>query len=399
MSLVKKCRHGRGKKGRARLAAWRACRCGWYADVRVEGVRTYVPLGDDEKRARADHAQLVADREAGRLRVTPPGAAGTIGGLCDAWVADLDGHELKPTSVRNYRARIAVVRRWFGDDDPLDRLRTADLADFRDDLFAELSATYAHGVYTTFLAVLAWGEAHGLIARIPPPAPRRGKRGKTNGGPDRMTVQEAEAAIAALREPALASMAELALLTGLRRGELLGLTDANVRLDAAILAVVEQVTELGPSTPKTSSSERVVGLSPRAVELLRERIDKTPAGGRLYPFHPHYAQQKLRAAMEAAGVYRERRGWHAFRHANAHLREAAGESVRAAAAALGHGANFARTLSYGWAAEAAPSPALDELRERLTRPARDEDGAEGAGAPPNAPGPGEGPPGRPETPS
>lgn len=391
VALVKKCRHGRGKQGRARVAAWRACGCGWYADIRVDGLRTYVPLGADEKRARAEHAQLVADREAGRLTVRKVADAGTVDALLDAWLDDVKTSDLKPTSVRNYTARVDVARRWFGGDSAVARIRTADLEEFRDDLFAELSATYAHGVYTTFVGALAWGEARGLCDRITPPPPRRGKRGRGAATPERLTVEEAERTIAAMPAGALRDMAEVALLTGLRRGELLGLTAANVRLDAGLLAVVEQVTELGPSTPKTRSSERVVGLSPRAVELLRDRIDKTPAGGRLFPFHPHYAQQHLRSAMEAAGVYRKRRGWHSFRHANTHLREAAGESIRAAAAALGHGASFARTLSYGWASEAAPSPALDELRARHSaRPSRGEGTDGGPGTPPAPETPGDG---------
>lgn len=360
VALVKKCRHGRGKAGRARVAAWRGCVCGWYADIRVNGARVYVPLGHDEKRARVEHAQLVADREAGRLEPTV-GGAGSVGELLDAW-RTVHSPGVKPSTAVNYRTHHGVIRRYFGADTLAARIRTRDLADFRDALAAELSPKNAANVFGNLLAVLSWAEARGDIQPLQRPA---AARRRPDSPEPRLTVQEADRTIAAIRNPLTRAMAEVALVTGLRRGELLGLTTDSVRLDAGILSVDGQLTDYGPGTPKTATSARVVGLSPRAVEILRERVDSVGDGERLFPLHPRTVGRQLTDAMRAAGTYRKQRGWHSLRHANAHLREASGESVRSAAAALGHGSNFAMTLAYGWAAEAAPSPAIDAAREAM----------------------------------
>ena len=75
MGLVKKRRHGRGRTGPARRRSWAKCGCLWVADLRIDGERRYVPLGHDAHAARAAHAQLLADRAAGRLFAAAEGAA------------------------------------------------------------------------------------------------------------------------------------------------------------------------------------------------------------------------------------------------------------------------------------------------------------------------------------
>jgi integrase len=82
----------------------------------------------------------------------------------------------------------------------------------------------------------------------------------------------------------------LALHTGMRRGELLGLKWEDVDLDGSIVRVRRTLTRTGNGKrlalgePKTKKSRRTVRLTPRAVEALRrhrarQAEEKLKAGG------------------------------------------------------------------------------------------------------------------------
>jgi integrase len=101
---------------------------------------------------------------------------------------------------------------------------------------------------------------------------------------------------------------EFALQTGLRRGEVLGLSWEHVYLDRArinikktLLAVDYEVYE---DEPKTSNSKRWVPLTPRAVEILREQQARgtgchlvfTAPDGK--PFHPDLFSQRFTNRMK-----------------------------------------------------------------------------------------------------
>ena len=76
--------------------------------------------------------------------------------------------------------------------------------------------------------------------------------------------------LAEIREP-YRSMVMLAVLTGLRRGELFALRWGAVDLDKGVLEVRESVYNGQFSTPKTHSSVRRIPLSSPAVALLRNQ--------------------------------------------------------------------------------------------------------------------------------
>jgi integrase len=86
----------------------------------------------------------------------------------------------------------------------------------------------------------------------------------------------------------------LALHTGMRRGELLGLKWEDVDLDGSIVRVRRTLTRTGNGKrlalgePKTKKSRRTVRLTPRAVEALRRH-------------RARQAEEKLKAS----GVYQD----------------------------------------------------------------------------------------------
>lgn len=360
MPMVKKCAHGRGLTPKGRRAKWRACGCQWYGDVRVNGVRVYLPLGPNEIVARSGYAQASADRLTGKLAVRKPNVR-TVEDVARAWWESLaaENPPPRPATLNAYRSRANLISAWFGSGD-IRSVTGQDISDFNTAVESKYSVNYARDVRTTFGNVMRYAVARGLIPSVPETTSRKRKRPSPQV--ERLSIDGANKVIEALTEP-LASMAEVALLTGLRRGELLGLTFADVDLERRVLRLREQVTEHGRGPLKTTSSNRVVSLSARAVEIIKVRLALEPTN-QVWDVDYWIAGKELRAAMIECGVYRKGRGWHSFRHANAALRDRAGESLRSAAASMGHGARYAQTLAYGWSAESGSADALDAARER-----------------------------------
>lgn len=100
---------------------------------------------------------------------------------------------------------------------------------------------------------------------------------------------------------------EFALLTGLRRGELLGLRWQDVRWERSRIFVEHTLLsvdyEILRDAPKTDNSHRWVPLVPRAVEILREQYERRTGSEFVFtdlngnPFHPDLFSQKFSKRM------------------------------------------------------------------------------------------------------
>ena len=102
-----------------------------------------------------------------------------------------------------------------------------------------------------------------------------------------LSASEARKLLEAACEDRLEALYLLAIHTGMRRGELLGLKWADVDLDGGIVRVLRTLTRKGTGyvlgEPKTKQSRRTVRLTPRAVEALishraRQAEEKLRAG-------------------------------------------------------------------------------------------------------------------------
>ena len=119
-------------------------------------------------------------------------------------------------------------------------------------------------------------------------------------------------------------MTVVALSTGLRRGELLGLRWQDVELLERRLSVVQQVVRNEVTTPKSRAGRRSLPLGPIAVDALEEQwkasryrapesiVFSHPALGT--PLDPSKLSKYARAALRKAGVPDSFRPWHGLRH-------------------------------------------------------------------------------------
>lgn len=357
--IHKKCKHGRGITGGKRLKAWRKCGCAWVASVTVNSVRSIVNLGADEAQAHATLHRMRADNIEGRALRTKPGR--DFGAVADSYQRAVETTVgARPHTIRNTRTVLVGLRAYWADT-PVDGITLEHVRVFIEDMTGRHAPNYVSVIYSTFRSVLAHAQDHGLIGGLPFPARSRIKTRNTRQ-PNHLTVEEAETVIRALPDP-YGVMAEVALLTGMRVGEIAALAADDLDHTRRILHVRGTMSHdgtIGP--PKTRNGLRVIPLSPRAYELLASAATT----GRLFNVPGIDAcTSTMQRTLDKTGLRRQGRGWHAFRHAHQTMLEASGLSIRDAAARMGHGANFVQTAAYGWVAEAGDAAAVDETRVRL----------------------------------
>lgn len=141
----------------------------------------------------------------------------------------------------------------------------------------------------------------------------------------------------------IARIVPIAILTMLRRGEILGLRDADLDLSAGSVSVTAQAQDGQRVPTKTRAGRRVVDVGPAAVRLLREQqLARTPsADGYLFasragrPFDPDNLMYRVfKPAARAAGF--PELTFHDLRHTGASLMIAAGCHVKVIAEQMGH---------------------------------------------------------------
>jgi integrase len=144
----------------------------------------------------------------------------------------------------------------------------------------------------------------------------------------------------------------VAVLTGMRIGEILGLRWKRVDLLRKTLDVAETFSDGDFGTPKTQSSNRVLPISSSLCEVFKAHLSgskscepddllfTTPRGTPLSSKNLY--NRELAPACDR--IKEPRISWHSFRHTHATLLTEVGESIKTAQAQLGH-SDLATTLN------------------------------------------------------
>ncbi|HEV2288554.1 MAG TPA: tyrosine-type recombinase/integrase [Candidatus Acidoferrales bacterium] len=138
------------------------------------------------------------------------------------------------------------------------------------------------------------------------------------------------------------TMALVAVLSGLRRGELFGLRWKSVNFAEGSILVCESNYHGEQSQPKTRASRRIVFVDAVVLEALRkiqpEVLDPNGyvfSSGRGTALNPENVRARvLYPACDRAGLPRV--GWHSFRYTYATWGNATGENIKALQNQLGH---------------------------------------------------------------
>lgn len=153
-----------------------------------------------------------------------------------------------------------------------------------------------------------------------------------------------------VQDDRLFALWRLAATTGMRRGELLGLTWRALDIDAERLSVEQQLTPGGFGPPKSARSRRTIALDPETVDALRQHRDAQllerdftvdayqdhdlvfcdGLGG---PLRPNWLTERFRERRKQAGI--PTGTLHVLRHTAATLALTSGVPVHIVAARLG----------------------------------------------------------------
>ena len=234
-----------------------------------------------------------------------------------------------------------------------------------------LSGSSVHGMRTALSKVLQAAVDWNFIELNPARGIRIGDRGPKT---ERLYLNSSEALrlLPALPEPCH-MIVLIAVLTGMRIGEILALRWKYLDLLRGVIQIRETVSEGLFGSPKTRSSRRDLPMSDRvrkAFEVQRAQSRQTGPEDLVFatrkqtPLNPkNLLRRVLRPTCDALKL--PAITWHSFRHTHATLLGEVGESIRTAQALLGH-SDLETTLNvYTHAIPESQRRAVDKVAEVL----------------------------------
>ena len=213
-------------------------------------------------------------------------------------------------------------------------------------------------IHTALGEAVRWGRVYRNVADLATPPRQRTKK-----RPATWTAEELRAFLEQVRDDRLYAFYHLAGSTGMRRGEVAGLTWRDVDLAAGRLSVSQTVIsvnyEIMFSAAKTGAGARSIALDPGTVGVLRHHRkaqleERLALGGYAEdhdlvfceldgsPLHPSNLSKRFDRLVRASGLPRLR--FHDLRHTHATLALRAGVHPKIVSERLGH-ADIAITLN------------------------------------------------------
>lgn len=339
---ARRARRGHVYRRRTKSGGWSA----WHAVIDLDRDTD----GKRRQRSRSFPTRAAAYQWLAGIQATGAADGPTLGQWLTGWVQRVG--DLRASTRRSYVGHISNYLVPLLGDLRLAELAASDVEALHEMLAAAgVSTDLARRIHATLSSALSDAERDGLIA-VNPCLRVRVPRGERRT-PAVWSAAQAARFLAATTGDDHAGLWRVALLLGLRRGELCGLRWTDVDLDAATLTVRtsralvgNQVVE-GP--PKSARGRRVLPLDARSVEILkrewarqtRQALDKrwgpmeyvfTDDTGR--PVHPAWVSRRFGKLCERLELPRIR--FHDLRHTSASLGLAAGESLKGVSTRLGH---------------------------------------------------------------
>lgn len=310
------------------------------------------------REAEAARAKLVTDLNTGSYVL--PGRTTLGEWIRGSWLP-MTEPRVKPTTFHSYRKNLEIhVVPALGSKSlqqltpPMLNVLYANLA-AGSEARKPLSPKTISYIHSTLHKVLADAVDAGLLGKnvaagAKPPRPAR----RATGGISAWETEELGSFLVQVRSTRLGAIWRLSAMTGMRRGEVLGLRWSDIDLDRSRLSVRQALVAVGyevvHSTPK-SHCARVIDLDAETVEQLRGHRRRQEAeraewgddykGQELVvakengePIHPHTFSQAFERLIEKAGLRTIR--LHDLRHTHATLALKAGVPVKVISERLGH---------------------------------------------------------------
>ena len=322
---------------------------GWYAAyVDFAGKRRHIATRQATKAAaKVLLAEMEAKVRRGLVGMPERPTALSVGQVFARWLADFSAPRIK--DLRAHKATTQVV---MGRVLPtlggvaVAQLTGKQLAKLRDGLSQRLARNTVRTTIQTLAAVLAWGVRQSLIAANPARGVQLPRRETAVEYLDRdevarLLLAAERRAAGGLRDGARYVALMLAVLVGLRRGEIFGLRWLDLDLESGRLTISRSYK----TTPK-SGEIRHLRIPPALLPVLTRWRQRCPQSGEnlVVPIRHrgHWGmsgarvQHGLPGLLAASGCKPLRRGWHALRHTFASHFVMQGGSILTLAKILGH---------------------------------------------------------------
>jgi integrase len=250
--------------------------------------------------------------------------------VAEAHLAAKENAGLKRSTARGYRSVIEAHLIPFFGDRRVDRITEATIAGFDKHLRNEgLKPQTRRNILGLLGAMFAMAKKKGWLSENPASEyekPRKG-RSETDVELRYLTLEEVEAVLRAMPDDALGrvegALILAAAMTGMRRGELLGLRWKDVDWRARKIRVVRTYVGGREDTPKSEASRRAVPLANRLAGELQCLYDASPykadddpvfthPNGTGLPLDGSAVSKAFKRALRRAGVRAVR--FHDLRH-------------------------------------------------------------------------------------
>lgn len=341
------------RRGHGEGSIYRRADGRWVGAVSLEGRKRKYFYGKTRKEVQEQLNKALRDLQQG---IRPPSGRQTLGQFIVTWIEEVAKLTVRPNTYASYErlVRVHIL------PDPIAQKSLAKLLPQDVQLFlnnktkqgtlSPRSIQYLHAVLRRALEVaLRWGLVGRNVAKLadPPPVTRPAIRP--------LSSEQARALLTAARDDRLYALYVVALATGLREAELLGLRWPDVDLDKGEIRVTQALQLIGGSfhlvEPKTQRSRRTVGLPPIAVSALREhkqrQMRERLAAGSTWqewglvfssscgtPLWRSNLLRHFKRTVKSAGLPPMR--FHDLRHAHASFLASEGIELRTIMEALGH---------------------------------------------------------------
>jgi integrase len=369
---------GEGSVYRLPDGRWRgAVDLGWHEGKRR---RKYITRSTQAEVVR-ELRRLTAAAEEGRLAVT---RAPTLGQWMERYLDEVAASSVRPSSLRRYRQELRLYVVPALGKVPLDKLKPSQVSDFYRSQLLHLSPGSVRRLHALLRRSLGVAVRWQLIPWNPVTAVDPPSLTPVEVHP--FDARETRLFLAAASGDRFLARWLIAVLLGLRQGEVLGLAWRDVDLDQRVLTV-RQALQYRPGDgfhlvpPKTARSRRTVPLPDAVVDALKLRreqqeADRQAAGVEFWedwglvfttrlgtPLSPRNDYREFRRLVDAAGLRPVR--LHDLRHTAASLMLAQGVNPRVVMELLGHSQISVTMNTYSHVAPASSREAVARVEGLL----------------------------------
>lgn len=271
----------------------------------------------------------------------------TFQDFIELYMRDME-HRLKVSTVANKRFLINLKITPFFGKMPLNEIKPTDvrkwqnqLTSYRDEKGKPYSQTYLKTINNQLTAIFNYAVKYYSLKENP--CHKAGSMGKKNAEEMLFWTKEEFAAFveAVMDKPASYAIFMTLYYTGMREGELLALTPADIDLEKSTIRINKSYQRLGGedvvSTPKTPKSNREITIPAGLRNCLQDYMKQCyglSSADRLFPYTKHYLAHEIERGCKLSGVKKIR--VHDIRHSHASLLVEMGFSPLLIAERLGH---------------------------------------------------------------